>query len=109
MSKVANREPQLIRIDFAVLPETECQGLFNQFTKSSQFGALADFVAEQTHDFVAHGFPAVRVEVDFNLVGGLADTLHKVGLFGFRGGADVFFGSHIIIFLSGLLLPSQLQ
>ena len=30
MSKGARREAQLIRIDFAVFPETSCQGLFNQ-------------------------------------------------------------------------------
>ena len=33
MSKGASREPQEIRIDFAVLPETNCQGLFNQIHK----------------------------------------------------------------------------
>jgi len=31
MSKGASLAPQEIRIDFAVLPETKCQGLFNQF------------------------------------------------------------------------------
>ena len=40
MSKGAILAPQLIRIDFAVLPETSCQGLFNTvhkiFKKSTQ-------------------------------------------------------------------------
>ena len=31
MSKGASLAPQEIRIDFAVFPETKCQGLFNQF------------------------------------------------------------------------------
>jgi len=31
MSKGASLAPQEIRIDLAVLPETKCQGLFNQF------------------------------------------------------------------------------
>jgi hypothetical protein len=35
MSKGASRAPQLIKIDFAVLPETNCQGLFNQIHKKS--------------------------------------------------------------------------
>ena len=35
MSKGANLAPQEIRIDFAVLPETNCQGLFNQIHKKS--------------------------------------------------------------------------
>ena len=33
MSKGAKRAPQEIRIDFAVLPETFCQGLFHQIHK----------------------------------------------------------------------------
>ncbi|RGF41342.1 hypothetical protein DXA32_02325 [Subdoligranulum sp. OF01-18] len=33
ISKGARRAPQEIRIDFAVLPETNCQGLFNQIHK----------------------------------------------------------------------------
>jgi hypothetical protein len=40
----------------------------------------ADFVLEHTDDFVAHGFPARRAEMDFDLVCGLTDPLHKVGL-----------------------------
>jgi len=35
MSKGASLAPQEIRIDFAVLPETNCQGLFNQIHKKS--------------------------------------------------------------------------
>ena len=33
MSKAASRAPQEISIDFAVLPETNCQGLFHQNKK----------------------------------------------------------------------------
>ncbi|RHQ07037.1 hypothetical protein DW987_18095 [Ruminococcus sp. AM50-15BH] len=33
ISKGASLAPQEIRIDFAVLPETNCQGLFNQIHK----------------------------------------------------------------------------
>jgi hypothetical protein len=35
MSKGASLAPQEIRIDFAVLPETSCQGLFNQIHKKA--------------------------------------------------------------------------
>jgi acetolactate synthase regulatory subunit len=34
MSNTASRAPQEIRIDLAVLPETNCQGLFNQIHKT---------------------------------------------------------------------------
>jgi len=37
MSKGASLAPQEIRIDFAVLPETNRQGLFNQFHKKFTF------------------------------------------------------------------------
>ncbi|EDM98341.1 hypothetical protein BACCAP_03852 [Pseudoflavonifractor capillosus ATCC 29799] len=44
MSKGASREPQEIRIDFAVLPETSCQGLFNQIhEKATKKVPEADF------------------------------------------------------------------
>jgi len=35
MSKGASLEAQEIRIDFAVFPETNCQGLFHQIHKKS--------------------------------------------------------------------------
>jgi len=35
MSKGASRAPQEIKMLFAVLPETSCQGLFNQIHKKS--------------------------------------------------------------------------
>jgi len=35
MSKGASRAPQEIKMLFAVLPETNCQGLFNQIHKKS--------------------------------------------------------------------------
>ncbi|RCH53025.1 hypothetical protein C4885_02825 [Subdoligranulum sp. APC924/74] len=39
ISKGARRAPQEIRIDFAVLPETNCQGLFNQIHRKLTKGA----------------------------------------------------------------------
>ena len=39
MSKGASLAPQEIRIDFAVLPETNCQGLFNQIHRKLTKGA----------------------------------------------------------------------
>ena len=36
MSKGASLAPQEMRMDFAVLPETNCQGLFNQIHKNLQ-------------------------------------------------------------------------
>ncbi|OUN06756.1 hypothetical protein B5G40_15980 [Flavonifractor sp. An9] len=35
MSNTARRAPQEIRMDFAVLPETSCQGLFNQIHRKA--------------------------------------------------------------------------
>jgi hypothetical protein len=35
MSKGASRAPQEIKMLFAVLPETSCQGLFNQIHKKA--------------------------------------------------------------------------
>ena len=35
MSNGANRAAQEIKIDFSVLPETSCQGLFNQIHKKA--------------------------------------------------------------------------
>lgn len=52
---------------------------------------LTYLVSEHTVDFVAHGFVAGRAEMGCDLVGGLADLLHKVGLSGLCGcGIDVF-------------------
>ena len=39
MSNGASLAPQLIKIDLAVLPETNCQGLFNRIHKNLQKGA----------------------------------------------------------------------
>jgi hypothetical protein len=41
--------------------------------------------------------------MDFNLVGGLADFLYKVGLFGSRRYRVRFFAIHIIIILSAFI------
>ena len=40
MSNGASLAPHEIRIDFAVLPETNCQGLFNQVYKEVTFCGL---------------------------------------------------------------------
>ena len=72
-------------------------------------GALTHFVAQHTNYFILHGFSAIRVEVYFNLVGGFADCLYRVGLFGswvgdcccrLCGGCIHFVNAHIIIVLS---------
>lgn len=64
---------------------------------------LAYLITEHTDDFVAHGFPAVRVEVCDNHVGCFADFLHKVwllcGSWGWRISVSVI---HIINPLSKL-------
>ena len=48
MSKGASRAPQEIRIDFAVLPETSCQGLFNQIHKKATKKCQKHFHAPDT-------------------------------------------------------------
>jgi len=55
---------------------------------------LTYLVSEHTIDFVAHGFLAGRAEMGCNLVGGLADLLHKVRLSGLYGCSIDFFGIH---------------
>ena len=40
MSKGASLAPQLINMDFAVFPETNCQGLFHQIQKEVTFCGL---------------------------------------------------------------------
>jgi hypothetical protein len=90
-------------MDFAVLPETKCQGLFHHFTK---YLHLLHLVAEKPFNLVAHGFLARRAEMDFDLVGGFAYLLHKVWAFSFGGGylnravCRVFVGIHGVL-LSG--------
>ena len=56
---------------------------------------LAHFVFEHTDYLVAHGFFACRAEMDIDFVGGIADSLHKVGLIGYRRCGSVFFVIHI--------------
>ncbi len=90
MSNGASLAPQDIRIDFVVLPETNCQGLFNQPLTIRTLKLhlnLAGFVLEHALNFVAHSFVACGAEMDAHLVGGLAYLLHKGGRLHYRGGA----------------------
>ena len=48
MSKGASLAPQEIRIDFAVLPETNCQGLFNQIHKKATKKCQKQILAPDT-------------------------------------------------------------
>jgi hypothetical protein len=52
---------------------------------------IANLAFEHTHNFVAHGFLARLAEMNLDLVGGLADLLHKGGLFGLRGRCNGIF------------------
>lgn len=82
---------------YHVLPETNCQGLFNQvhkiFTDSTRRTGgtvprpvpaptcgshLLNLVPQHTLDFVAHGFGAGGAEMYAHLVSGLADFLEIV-------------------------------
>lgn len=52
---------------------------------------MANLALEHTHDFVAHGFLTRFAEMNRDLVSGLADLLHKGGLFGLCGRCiDIF-------------------
>jgi hypothetical protein len=62
--------------------------------KKLHLRALLYLVAEHTYYLVAHGFFACRAEMDVDLVCGLSDALHKVGLFGFRGFGSGFICNH---------------
>jgi hypothetical protein len=48
MSKGERRAPQEIRMDFAVLPETNCQGLFNQIHKKATKKCQKQILAPDT-------------------------------------------------------------
>src|SRR5699024_897170 len=48
MSKGARRAPQLIKMDFRVLPETSCQGLFNQIHKKATKKCQKQILAPDT-------------------------------------------------------------
>ena len=100
MSNGANRAPQLIKIDFAVLPVAVCQGLFNliykMFTKPHQpgqkmaispkhrersltFHKLPYFVLKHPLDFVLHCLGAGFAEMRPYSVGDISDLLHHCG------------------------------
>ena len=59
MSKGANLAPQLTSIDFAVLPETNCQGLFHQIHKKSKKGVRST-VGLLTPRLIDYIFPFSR-------------------------------------------------
>jgi len=48
MSKGASRAPQEIKMLFAVLPETNCQGLFNQIHKKATKKCQKQILAPDT-------------------------------------------------------------
>jgi len=48
ISKGASLAPQEMRIDFAVLPETNCQGLFNQIHKKATKKCQKQILAPDT-------------------------------------------------------------
>jgi len=48
MSKGASLAPQEIKIDLAVLPETNCQGLFNQIHKKATKKCQKQILAPDT-------------------------------------------------------------
>jgi Fe-S cluster biosynthesis and repair protein YggX len=48
MSKGASRAPQEMRMDFAVFPETNCQGLFNQIHKKATKKCQKQILAPDT-------------------------------------------------------------
>ena len=48
LSKGASRAPQEIRMDLAVLPETNCQGLFNQIHKKATKKCQKQILAPDT-------------------------------------------------------------
>jgi hypothetical protein len=72
ISKGASLAPQEIKMLLAVLPETKSQGLFHQIQKKSHF---ADFLTEQTLDFVLHRLFCGLAEMDTDDIGCLADLL----------------------------------
>ena len=66
MSNGANLAPQEIRIDLAVLPETNCQGLFNQIHKNLQKRCQKHRMAPDTsfdrlHFSVQQVFAEIRI------------------------------------------------
>ncbi|MEQ2766502.1 hypothetical protein AAAV17_30905, partial [Eisenbergiella tayi] len=48
ISNTARRAPQEIKIDLAVLPETNCQGLFNQIHKKATKKCQKQILAPDT-------------------------------------------------------------
>ena len=86
---------------FAVSLWQLVKDFFIILTKRLHFWALLYLVSEQAKNLVGYRFLAVRVEINLDPIGCLADTLHKVGLFGFRRCGSGFICIHID-FLSAL-------
>ena len=74
--KAASLTAAEIRIDFAVLPETICQGLFNHFlAKTIILLILLNFLPYHSFNFFAHSFGGTLAEMHLDYVGCLADFL----------------------------------
>ena len=63
-------------MDFKVLPETKSQGLFHQIQKKSHF---ADFLTEQTLDFVLHCLLGGLAEMHTDDIGCLRSAFSQSG------------------------------
>jgi len=79
---------------FAVCLWQLVKDFFIFLTKRLHFQAL-HLVSEQAKNLVGYRFLAVRVEINLNPIGCFTDTLHKVGLFGFRRCGSGFICIHI--------------
>src|SRR5574344_1338287 len=76
MSKGANLAPQEIRIDFAVLPETCCKGIFSTLLKKSYCEVHPRHLsAEHPFDFLFHGLAGPLSEVCPDHIGHSVDLL----------------------------------
>ena len=72
MSKGASLAPQEIRMDFAVLPETSCQGLFHQIHKKSKKRCQKHCMAPDT-SFNSLHFSVQQVFAEIRIVWQLVD------------------------------------
>ena len=72
MSNGASRAPQEIKIDLAVLPETNCQGLFNRIHKNLQKRCQKHRMAPDT-SFNSLHFSVQQVFAEIRIVWQLVD------------------------------------
>lgn len=76
ISKGARRAPQDTKMDFAVLPETICQGLFNHFFAKIEFLLiLLNICPYHSFNFFCHSFGCVLAEMNLDYVCHTADFL----------------------------------